>query len=226
MLLAPCASLVYTSQIHRLSIAMNISSATAGKFRQQLLQSEAVPQKLCLRALMSPSACHKKPIDQDTVLEAAGRNAGHSKDFALLGPPRRYRSSASASPFLDNLSSCASWREPLCQHLPSRHVAAQSRPEQRCAFASGTMPLIYAFVSRGTTVLADYTSYTGNFSTVAIQCLEKCPTDNSKFTFTCDRHTFNYLVDGGFSKHLLSAVVLCVMECRLNLPSSAQPSLW
>lgn len=62
------------------------------------------------------------------------------------------------------------------------------------------MPLIYAFVSRGTTVLADYTSYTGNFSTVAIQCLEKCPTDNSKFTFTCDRHTFNYLVDGGFSE--------------------------
>lgn len=61
------------------------------------------------------------------------------------------------------------------------------------------MPLIYSFVSRGTTVLADYTSYTGNFSTVAIQCLEKCPTDNSKFTFTCDRHTFNYLVDGGFT---------------------------
>lgn len=69
------------------------------------------------------------------------------------------------------------------------------------------MPLIYAFVSRGTTVLADYTSYTGNFSTVAIQCLEKCPTDNSKFTFTCDRHTFNYLVDGGFSKRTASLLV-------------------
>ena len=68
------------------------------------------------------------------------------------------------------------------------------------------MPLIYAFVSRGTTVLADYTSYTGNFSTVAIQCLEKCPTDNSKFTFTCDRHTFNYLVDGGFSE--------CTTQCE------------
>ena len=40
----------------------------------------------------------------------------------------------------------------------------------------------------------------GNFSTVAIQCLEKCPTDNSKFTFTCDKHTFNYLVDGGYSE--------------------------
>jgi hypothetical protein len=31
------------------------------------------------------------------------------------------------------------------------------------------MPLIYSFVSRGTTVLADYTAYTGNFSVVAIQ---------------------------------------------------------
>lgn len=54
--------------------------------------------------------------------------------------------------------------------------------------------------ARGTTVIADYTAYTGNFSTVAIQCLEKCPTDNSKFTFTCDRHTFNYTVDGGYSE--------------------------
>ena len=31
------------------------------------------------------------------------------------------------------------------------------------------MPLIYSFVARGTTVLADYTAYTGNFSVVAIQ---------------------------------------------------------
>ncbi len=48
-------------------------------------------------------------------------------------------------------------------------------------------------------MLADFTAYTGNFSTVAIQCLEKCPTDNSKFTFTCDRHTFNYTIDSGYS---------------------------
>lgn len=65
------------------------------------------------------------------------------------------------------------------------------------------MPLIYAFVARGTTVLADYTSYSGNFATVAIQCLEKCPTDGgNKFTYTCDRHTFNYVVSAGFSKRL------------------------
>lgn len=31
------------------------------------------------------------------------------------------------------------------------------------------MPLIYSFVARGNVVLADFTSYTGNFSTVALQ---------------------------------------------------------
>ena len=31
------------------------------------------------------------------------------------------------------------------------------------------MPLIYSFVARGTTVLADFSTFTGNFSVVAIQ---------------------------------------------------------
>ena len=61
------------------------------------------------------------------------------------------------------------------------------------------MPLIYSFVARGTTVLADCTAVAGNFSTVAIQCLEKIPPNNKKFTFTCDKHTFNYTVDNGYS---------------------------
>ena len=70
------------------------------------------------------------------------------------------------------------------------------------------MPLIYAFVARGTTVLADFTSFTGNFATVAIQCLEKCPANNSKFTYTCDKHTFNYVVDGGFSESRSACTLL------------------
>ena len=63
------------------------------------------------------------------------------------------------------------------------------------------MSFIYSFVARGSTVLADYTSYSGNFSTVAIQCLQKClKTDEgeqppNKITFNADRHTFNYLVE-------------------------------
>ncbi len=64
------------------------------------------------------------------------------------------------------------------------------------------MPLIYAFVARDTTVLAEYTPYTGNFNTVAIECLQKLSNPESKFTIACDRHTFNFLVHRGFSRSL------------------------
>ncbi|CAN6445465.1 unnamed protein product [Victoria cruziana] len=58
--------------------------------------------------------------------------------------------------------------------------------------------LIYSFVSKGAVVLAEHTSFTGNFSTIAIQCLQKLPSNSNKFTYSCDGHTFNYLVDNGF----------------------------
>lgn len=62
--------------------------------------------------------------------------------------------------------------------------------------------LIYAFVARGTVVLAEHTDFSGNFNSIAYQCLQKLPanSNNNKFTFNCDAHTFNYLVDNGFSK--------------------------
>eukprot|EP00245_Coleochaete_scutata_P007150 TRINITY_DN22251_c0_g1_i1.p1 TRINITY_DN22251_c0_g1~~TRINITY_DN22251_c0_g1_i1.p1 ORF type:complete len:225 (-),score=47.64 TRINITY_DN22251_c0_g1_i1:1120-1794(-) len=65
--------------------------------------------------------------------------------------------------------------------------------------APGQQSLIYSFVSRGPTVLAEYTAFSGNFSTIAVQCLQKLPPNNNKFTYTCDRHTFNYMVDGSFT---------------------------
>ena len=34
---------------------------------------------------------------------------------------------------------------------------------------------------------------------MALQCLQRCPTNNNKFTFTAENHTYNFLVDGGFS---------------------------
>jgi hypothetical protein len=61
--------------------------------------------------------------------------------------------------------------------------------------------LIYSFVARGTVVLAEYTPYSGNFNTIAVQCLQKLPPNNNKFTYTCDRHTFNYLVEDRFSMY-------------------------
>ncbi|CAM6129199.1 unnamed protein product [Calypogeia fissa] len=63
----------------------------------------------------------------------------------------------------------------------------------------GVNSLIYSFVARGTVVLAEYTAFSGNFSTIAVQCLQKLPANNNKFTYTCDRHTFNYLVEDGYT---------------------------
>jgi vesicle-associated membrane protein 72 len=64
----------------------------------------------------------------------------------------------------------------------------------------GQQSLIYAFVARGAVVLAEYTEFTGNFTTIAAQCLQKLPASNNKFTYNCDGHTFNYLVEDGFSE--------------------------
>ncbi|KAE8721142.1 Detected protein of confused Function [Hibiscus syriacus] len=68
----------------------------------------------------------------------------------------------------------------------------------------GQQSLIYAFVARGTVVIADYTEFTGNFTAIASQCLQKLPATNNKFTYNCDGHTFNYLVDNGYSNLLSS----------------------
>ncbi|KAK4385450.1 Vesicle-associated membrane protein [Sesamum angolense] len=58
--------------------------------------------------------------------------------------------------------------------------------------------LIYSFVAKGTVVLAEHTPYSGNFSTIAVQCLQKLPSNSSKYTYSCDGHTFNFLLDDGF----------------------------
>lgn len=65
--------------------------------------------------------------------------------------------------------------------------------------------LIYSFVARGTVVLAEYTEFTGNFTSIAAQCLQKLPASNNKFTYNCDGHTFNYLVENGFTYCVVAA---------------------
>ncbi|KAJ6702279.1 SNARE PROTEINS [Salix koriyanagi] len=65
----------------------------------------------------------------------------------------------------------------------------------------GQQTLIYSFVARGTVILAEYTEFKGNFTEIAAQCLEKLPASNNKFTYNCDGHTFNYLVENGFRKY-------------------------
>eukprot|EP00798_Chlamydomonas_sp_ICE-L_P031645 gene31645-6842_t len=65
------------------------------------------------------------------------------------------------------------------------------------------MPLIYSFVARGAegahAILAEYTPFSGNFNTVAIEILHKIPNPDSKFTIACDAHTFNFVVSNGFT---------------------------
>lgn len=68
--------------------------------------------------------------------------------------------------------------------------------------------LIYSFVAKGTVVLAEYTPYTGNFGTIAVQCLQKLPSNSSKYTYSCDGHTFNFLLENGFGIGLLVVVKL------------------
>ncbi|KAE9602155.1 hypothetical protein Lal_00050250 [Lupinus albus] len=58
---------------------------------------------------------------------------------------------------------------------------------------------IYSFVARGTMVLGEYTEFTGNFPAIAAQCLQKLPSSNNKFTYNCDHHTFNFIVEDGYA---------------------------
>ncbi|XP_010065492.2 vesicle-associated membrane protein 722 isoform X1 [Eucalyptus grandis] len=59
--------------------------------------------------------------------------------------------------------------------------------------------LIYSFVARGTAVLAEYAEFGGKFAGIALQCLQKLPLSTDHFTYTCDGHTFSYLIDSGFT---------------------------
>ncbi|KEH22817.1 synaptobrevin-like protein [Medicago truncatula] len=59
--------------------------------------------------------------------------------------------------------------------------------------------LIYSFVARGMVILAEHTNFTGNFVEIALQCLQRLPATNTKFTYNTDGHTFNYLAHDGFT---------------------------
>lgn len=71
--------------------------------------------------------------------------------------------------------------------------------------------LIYSFVAKGSVVLAEHTSFSGNFSTIAVQCLQKLPSNSNKFTYSCDGHTFNFLVDSGFGMAILLLSCGCIL---------------
>ncbi|WCJ39790.1 vesicle-associated membrane protein 726 [Euphorbia peplus] len=88
--------------------------------------------------------------------------------------------------------------------------------------------LIYNFIARGTVILADYTEFTGNFTSIVAQCLQKLPATNNKFTYNCDGHTFNYLVDNGFNNKgglYHNYLYQEVAKCALNLTNEPAGSV-
>ena len=80
--------------------------------------------------------------------------------------------------------------------------------------------LIYSFVAKGTVVLAEHTQYTGNFSTIAVQCLQKLPSNSSKYTYSCDGHTFNFLIDNGFGICFYVLLPALLIWLSIHMPMS------
>lgn len=72
------------------------------------------------------------------------------------------------------------------------------------------MPIIYALVSRGTTILAEHFTTTGNFTTVTRLILEKIdPARNDKRSYVYNQHVFHYVIEDGL-------VFLCMADQDLQ----------
>lgn len=56
------------------------------------------------------------------------------------------------------------------------------------------MTLLYGLVSRGNSVLAEYTSTTGNFPQVTRMILKNIPSDKPKGIYAADGHVFSYFI--------------------------------
>lgn len=67
------------------------------------------------------------------------------------------------------------------------------------------MALVYALVARGTTILAEYTDSSGNFTTVTQNILDCIPDKDAKCTYVYDRYLFHYVKERGI-------VFLCMAD--------------
>ncbi|KAA6352702.1 MAG: putative vesicle-associated membrane protein [Streblomastix strix] len=57
------------------------------------------------------------------------------------------------------------------------------------------MPIIYSLISRGTIVLSEYSTTTGNFSQIARTILQKIPQTDGKQSYIYEQYTFHYVVE-------------------------------
>ncbi|XP_011681933.1 vesicle-associated membrane protein 7-like isoform X1 [Strongylocentrotus purpuratus] len=65
----------------------------------------------------------------------------------------------------------------------------------RRPFDGDEMPILYAVIARGTTVLANYAACQGNFTEVTEQVLMKIPPQNAKLTYSHGAYLFHYVSD-------------------------------
>jgi len=73
--------------------------------------------------------------------------------------------------------------------------------------------VLYAAISRGPVVLAEYSSVQGNASIVAVQLLEKLKVSNGdRCSYTVDSHAFHVFVSDG--------VIYCAMAEQASMLSS------
>jgi vesicle-associated membrane protein 7 len=61
------------------------------------------------------------------------------------------------------------------------------------------MPVVYALIARGKTVLAEYTATSGNFPTVTRVLLSKITSQDSKMSYVYDKHVFHYVVESSIT---------------------------
>ncbi|KAB1200673.1 hypothetical protein CJ030_MR0G006658 [Morella rubra] len=78
----------------------------------------------------------------------------------------------------------------------------------------GQQSLIYSFVARGTVVLAEYTEFSGNFTSIASQCLQKLPASNNRYTIQ--------LYGSMDDLRLTVWLQLSLLGVRFQLPSSSE----
>mmetsp|Transcript_12733 Transcript_12733/g.28717 ORF Transcript_12733/g.28717 Transcript_12733/m.28717 type:complete len:143 (+) Transcript_12733:269-697(+) len=69
--------------------------------------------------------------------------------------------------------------------------------------------ILYSLVSRGTCVLAEFTTTSGNFTTVTRSILAKLPSTNTRMSYVYDSHIFHYIVKDGL-------VYLCMAEASFG----------
>ncbi|XP_022091533.1 vesicle-associated membrane protein 7-like isoform X2 [Acanthaster planci] len=67
------------------------------------------------------------------------------------------------------------------------------------------MPVLYATVARGTTVLVNHAACQGNFMEVTDQILPKVPPQNTKLTYSHDNYLFHYISED-------KIVYLCITD--------------